>query len=699
MAQTLIKRFNQISKEDTKLAGGKGASLGEMTQAGIPVPEGFVILSSVFDQVIGKNNLNIEIEDILDKVNSKKGHTLETASRKIQEMILSTEMSEDIQTEILESYKNLNCTFVAVRSSATSEDSASAAWAGQLDSFLNTNELTLLENVKKCWASLFTPRAILYRFEQKLNKDKISISVVVQKMVDSEESGIAFSVHPITQDVNQIIIEAGFGLGEAIVSGSITPDDYVVDKSKVKILGININEQNKALYKKDKGGNEWKELGEKGKKQVLTEKEIIELAKLIIKIEKHYGFPCDIEWAREKGRFYILQSRPITTLNRKNAESVRKELEEIKIINKRGPLELVVSYPPQNVLLLEYMCSFSYSRDNPAYAIMNYKPGQTAVILQEKQFEVWTNPKDKPLIKDQKKIGIIDRNSREFCSYAKKELKKVIDITDSELSSSTKFIQTLDQVNKLNRKVYWYFTLYIEECFVTRNEKLIYQLQKTRMLFDDLTSKYLWKTFDRLIEVLINVYKIPEEMTKWATTKEVVDLVRNPSHLNMYHSIIDRPIAWIIINGEPTTVIGEKVKKIREYLHRQDPFKIKEKQSLSENLIKGFIGNKGYAIGEIQKILPEDFGNKNKLKELLNKDNYILVTSMTIPEAVIYFKNAKAFITDEGGITCHAAIIAREMGIPCVIGTKIATRVLDNGDKVEVDANHGVIKILKRAKR
>jgi pyruvate,water dikinase len=132
-------------------------------------------------------------------------------------------------------------------------------------------------------------------------------------MINSEVSGIAFSVHPVTQDRNQIIIEAGFGLGEAIVSGQITPDSYVVDKQDWHIIELSVNEQKKALYRKEGGGNEWKDLGEKGKQQVLNEKEITELAKLIAKIEKHYGFPVDVEWAKED-KFYIVQSRPITTL-------------------------------------------------------------------------------------------------------------------------------------------------------------------------------------------------------------------------------------------------------------------------------------------------------------------------------------------------------------------------------------------------
>ena len=138
-------------------------------------------------------------------------------------------------------------------------------------------------------------------------------------MVESESSGIAFSVHPVTQDYNQLIIEAGFGLGEAIVSGQITPGSYVVEKEPFHIISKEVNEQSQALYRAKQGGNEWKEIGQKGKEQVLTEKEVLELSKLVIKIEQHYGFPVDVEWAREKGKFYIVQSRPITTLeNGKN---------------------------------------------------------------------------------------------------------------------------------------------------------------------------------------------------------------------------------------------------------------------------------------------------------------------------------------------------------------------------------------------
>lgn len=312
------KLFSQISKTDTAVAGGKGASLGEMTQAEISVPPGFVILSNAFEKFLEETDLNIEIDTILHSVNHNEIHTVEHASEKIEELIVGAEVPKDIAGEIQKCFKDLGAKYIAVRSSATAEDSTSASWAGQLESYLNTTEENLLENIKKCWASLFTSRAIFYRFEKDLHKQKISVAVVVQEMVESEKSGIAFSVHPVTQDRNQLIIEAGFGLGEAIVSGQITPDSYVVEKQPRRIIDKNIKIKAKGLYRSRSGGNEWRDISEEQReKQVLSDREILELSKLIIRIESHYDSPCDIEWAFARDKFYFVQSRPITTLNSK----------------------------------------------------------------------------------------------------------------------------------------------------------------------------------------------------------------------------------------------------------------------------------------------------------------------------------------------------------------------------------------------
>ena len=307
--------FKQLTKNDVHLAGGKGASLGEMSRAGFPVPPGFVITAQAFERFLNETDLNVEIASQLKKVNYKDVNSVDGASNVIRDLIHDARMPKDLQTEILNGFKKLKAKWVAVRSSATAEDSSTASWAGELESYLNTSEKTLLGNVKKCWSSLFTPRAIFYRNEKGMRHSKVSVAVVIQKMVTSEISGITFTVHPVTKDKNQMIIEAGFGLGEAIVSGQITPDSYVVGKKDFSILDINVAEQAKMLVKKSTGGNVWKNISKNQlTKQKLTGRQILELAKICLRIEWHYKKPQDIEWAYQANKFYIVQSRPITTL-------------------------------------------------------------------------------------------------------------------------------------------------------------------------------------------------------------------------------------------------------------------------------------------------------------------------------------------------------------------------------------------------
>ncbi|PIS07777.1 hypothetical protein COT78_01580 [Candidatus Berkelbacteria bacterium CG10_big_fil_rev_8_21_14_0_10_43_13] len=320
----LIRNFSKLGKNDAGIAGGKGASLGEMTAAGIPVPPGFVVLAESFERFLTENGIGADIDSILSKVNHKDTNSVDGASAEIQSIILNSKMPADIETEILKYFAELNTEYVAVRSSATAEDGSNDSWAGELESYLNTTEENLLENVKNCWASLFTPRAIFYRIEKEMHAEKVSVAVVVQKMIESEVSGICFTVHPVTEDHNQMVLEAGWGLGEAIVGGLITPDNYVVDKAGMTITDCYISEQlikitrdKKQDTNKIQNSNVQIQVEEKLREiQKLSGDKIIELAKICLQIEKHYGFPCDIEWAYEKGKFYIVQSRPITTLSK-----------------------------------------------------------------------------------------------------------------------------------------------------------------------------------------------------------------------------------------------------------------------------------------------------------------------------------------------------------------------------------------------
>jgi len=334
-----IKNFKSISKKDVYIAGGKGASLGEMTRAKIPVPTGFIILVEAFDKFLRETDLAVEIASQIKQMNYKDINSIDKASNVIRDLIHDALMPKDLEKEFLKEFKKLNAKsaspqggYVAVRSSATAEDSAIASWAGELETYLNTSQSNLIENIKKCWSSLFTPRALFYAFEKEIittdTQKKIrartckkladcypvGVAVVVEKMVQSDISGICFTVHPVTEDRNQMVIEAGWGLGEAIVGGKITPDTYVISKKDWTIMDTNISQQEMMIIKSGSGVKEAKVSKSKQSKQKLSGKQIIKLAKLCQKIEDHYKFPQDIEFAIENNKIYITQSRPITTL-------------------------------------------------------------------------------------------------------------------------------------------------------------------------------------------------------------------------------------------------------------------------------------------------------------------------------------------------------------------------------------------------
>ena len=327
-----IKNFKSISKKDVCIAGGKGASLGEMSRAKIPVPPGFIILVEAFDKFLRETDLAVEIASQIKQMNYKDINSIDRASNVIRDLIHDAPMPQDLEKEFLKEFNKLNAKHVAIRSSATAEDSAVASWAGELETYLNTSQTNLIENIKKCWSSLFTPRALFYAFEKEIitaDKQKkirartckkladcypVGVAVVVEKMVQSDISGICFTVHPVTEDRNQMVIEAGWGLGEAIVGGKITPDTYVISRKDWIIMDTNISNQEMMIIRSGSGIKEAKVLKSEQSKQKLSGKQIIKLAKLCQKIEDHYKFPQDIEFAIENNKIYITQSRPITTL-------------------------------------------------------------------------------------------------------------------------------------------------------------------------------------------------------------------------------------------------------------------------------------------------------------------------------------------------------------------------------------------------
>lgn len=496
-----IAWFSDITKESIGVAGGKGANLGEMFRLGLPIPDGFVVTAQTYGRYLHERTLNETINQKLLELDVNDTEKLQQVAEEIQELIKSTSIPKEIENLIIDAYELLCAKedgganalvepedlFVAVRSSATAEDLPSASFAGQQASFLNVKgKENVVKAVLDCWASLFTARAIYYRAKQGFDHSKVLIAAVVQRMVNSEKSGIMFTVNPATNTSNEIVIEAVLGLGEAIVSGSVTPDLYIVDKESMNLTHHEIKEQKWGYFRDVETGANYKKIlaSEDGGRQKLNDKDIQEYARLGKKIEAHYGCPQDIEWAMENGKHYIVQARAVTTFKEK-----------------------------------------------------------------------------------------------------KEEKKSVNEEVKEDVSAQSLVEESKEESN----------------------------------------------------------FELNQESTKES----------NPE-----------------INNHESEEYTEPVES-KDFEH-------------GEELLQGDVACQGLVTGPVK--LVKDL---HDLKTVVAGD--IMVTTMTTPDMVPAMQVAKGIVTDEGGLTCHAAIVSREMDVPCVVGTAFATSKLKTGDVVTVDAYNGKV--------
>ncbi len=642
--------LEELGKGDISIAGGKGSGLGELMKIGILVPNGYVITTSCYDIFLSKTNLNKNIDSIHSNVNYTDEGAVRNAALKIKKLITDKEMPKSLVEKIQESFIELGYSSVAVRSSATVEDSVHDAWAGQLESFLYTNERDLIKNVKECWASLFTPHAILYRYERGLQKQKISVAVVVQKMINSEQSGTAFSVHPVTQDRNQIVIEACNGIGEAIVSGKVTPDSYVVLKEPRHIFN-NIVQSSE---------------------QVLDDSKILELSELVIKIEKHFGYPCDVEWAYENAKFYIVQCRPITTLsdyaaliNSENAVVVRSDdaikdkvegfvtqafvrKHKITIFGDTPSIENVGS---GSYFEGELMHSLGRRTDNVHEAFLKVAARS---LIWKKEIGVYY----KTSVVNSLGYYYVDTRSwnkvhnyfeSKDIAFAKQYVSKLTYLRNKTIKEVKKD-PSLDFTDKFACMMAYFFI--IKSVF----EEIYKHSGKDDQKFID-----KWRNDDTHFQPLEMYYKEYPEYDQ--PSKTDWSLVLKDHHLSMYD-------VNICIEKEFTNDIDRKRSEFE-----------------SKGIIRGNTAFPGTVRGVVRLV------HTGKKASAIN-DTEIIVTPMTTIDLLPLVRNALALITDEGGITSHAAIVARELKKPCIIGTRIASNVLKDGDFIELDANVGIIKVL-----
>ena len=295
----LLVWFAEVGKEDIPLVGGKGANLGEMTKASLPVPPGFIITAEAYYEFLRSNKLDAIIKKDLANLDPEESKKLSAIAETLQKAIKSHPLPSELAKKIEKAYDDMGKGPVAVRSSATAEDLPDASFAGQQATFLNIEgHDKLIKAVRECWASLFEARAIYYRAINKFDHMKVGIAVPVQKMVQSEVSGIMFTADPVASDTNKIVIDAGMGLGEAIVSGSVTPDHYVVDKKTMEIVSKEVSKQDWQIVRSKTGANiHTSNPKDKLEGQKLSDEQIVKLATLGHKVEMHYGAPQDMEWA------------------------------------------------------------------------------------------------------------------------------------------------------------------------------------------------------------------------------------------------------------------------------------------------------------------------------------------------------------------------------------------------------------------
>lgn len=805
-----IKFFGEITEKD--IVGGKGKSLAKMFQNGFEVPDGFVIGAEIFEQYLEENNLKETIKKIVSNCNLENDKQIEKASKEIINLIDSNEISDEIKKEIKDKFRALKAEYVAVRSSATSEDGMNSAWAGQLETYLNIDKENIIYNIKNCWKSLFSPRAIFYRLKRN-DESYISIAVVVQKMIQSDISGVAFSANPVTNNRDEIVIEAILGLGEALVSGSVNPDIYVIDKEKNTLINKEIKNQSKKMCKTSIK-NTWVDISEHYE-QKLSDELILELSNIIRNIEKFYGFPVDVEWGIENNKIYILQCRPITTIKKdniqKNMQMIKNtgewvyyvsrkfiwylESSQIAATSAKNQDELLnFNVATKNYLILngdEYSldedseninqifqkqfkedieffekfakiefklvddiklyidklkkldfknmslkeladnlsefnklyvksCIPGFTRPESFLEIAFKKELENMGLTEKEKEEIFkkisTCPNYFPLSYSEEpvdllKIALILNEGKNIDSMLEEHIEKYAWIKAPVAFENTCFtkedyierlnfikdekieekLKNIENVRKQNDENYenilkkynfsnktlklakairdfiflrTYTTEYTDHLFYTGRHSILKEIsQRCNIKLEDLVML----EYNEILEILNNNAIVTKE------TKNKIESRRNG-------------FAIIWLNGNVETFLGKEALELQSEIGKI--YKTNENNEETEqNIIKGMPANRGKIIGTVKILL-----NYEDIKKVKKGD--IIVASMTTPDYVSAMEKAAGFITDEGGITCHAAIVSREFDVPCIVGTINATQKLKDGQKIELDAYNGEIKIL-----
>lgn len=594
--------------------GGKGYSLIKLKELGVNVPEFFIITTKMFDQFLEFNNLKAEIKELFE---SDKFEEIKT-------LIGKSKFPSELEKFIFESFEKLNSKKVSVRSSAVVEDSKAQSCAGQFETFLNVTKSNLLESVKKCFASLYSVNTKLYIGD--FSKLQLGIAVVVQKMINSEFSGVAFSTDYVLDNKDYMIIESVNDIGENFVSGKLTPEKFYVRKSNLSIDNFE-------------------------KKSKLGESEIHKIAEDAQFIEKKYGMPMDIEWAVENKTVYILQARPIVSF-------LNDKVFQYTFSRPRNLFEICLYY-------LVYDNGFKKLSNNMFYL-------NPIIVFDKKVYREYSNTSN-----NNEDPFIFVKNSIKNKTISSEQVNKALKACENAKTMLSKF----SNFKKIINDFVCYETLNNYSNFligdnVLRNfdskgldKTLKNALMESRDVFDKATEliidyikryakDYLKNDYEKQIQFLtLDEILNKQELTKKQLEERQSGFVYYKNKIT-YCSDQEQVDAW----AKKNEFILNDVKKSK----------------IVGNSIFGSVAYNGTVTGRAVLVF-----NENDFKKV--KQNDIIISPMTTPSFSQVLDIVSAIVTDDGGTVCHAALLAREYKVPCIVGTKTATQFFKDGDIIEIN--------------
>ena len=678
------KKFSEMTSADVTDIGGKGASLIVLLQAGVPVPGGFFITTKVFDSFLETAGLALFCNEQIESIVAGDSKTIKATAKALQEKILSAQLPSNMVEEITMRVAALNVDRVAVRSSATVEDGEESSWAGQLDTFLCVSELDVVAMVRRCWASLFSSRALSYRIENGLQNKAISMAVVIQPMIAADKAGVVFTQHPISGTSDVMVIEAVYGLGEGLVSGELNPDSYTVHKKSRQIIERITPTKTKALRKSNLSDNgeyvAWHSVAEvEGKAAVLTDDEIKQLTEQALSIEELFGHSCDIEWVFSGEQLYITQSRPVTT----KVESTEALTNEPHFFDKQ-------------ISLTEWLSNLGHEKTAAHREEDNQKRERLAVLN-----DIIGIPFDRPV---QFTLTAVVERTPDFISYFEQHKNNKCALrlipTNSDLPKLRMRGMTVGEVvqewlpqQEADPAFYrvdfvphadtnYWSTIFVVneggvrgEIIADTHEKLTQgyfeDVEPITFTYDLEDKKWTLAPYDEgaklhLMTLIEHLRVSPKEQE---TIQVELQGTFTKGYLQGYFETVDTDQGlWFI--------------DYNRLLHEELPAQTSAVQK--DSLVTGRCASPGDYKGVVEVVTDPaqcDF-----------TPGAVLVCDMTSPLFLPLMQQAGAIVTNRGGITCHAAIVARELKKPCIVGTKNATEILKTGMEVEVNAGGGWVR-------